>query len=173
VALVCAGAAAILAWATRKRSLGIGIGATALLLPALVGASVPAFVRYAESRSSRVLASGIPSLPEDAEIACLRVFPSALPFYLDRRFVLVSDDFSELRSNYVPWALARGKGRPSSLLLPEELEGWLASRRSAVYLLAGEDERARLLALAAKRGVAVNELAPELWGALLPPPGGN
>lgn len=173
VALVCAGAAAILAWATRKRSLGIGIGATALLLPALVGASVPAFVRYAESRSSRVLASGIPSLPEDAEIACLRAFPSALPFYLDRRFVLVSDDFSELRSNYVPWALARGKGRPSSLLLPEELEGWLASRRSAVYLLAGEDERARLLALAAKRGVAVNELAPELWGALLPPPGGN
>lgn len=171
--LVCAAYCAALAIARRRGRLGPAIAAHALLLPALLGAGAPAFVRYAEGRSSRLLAARLPVLPPDTEIACLRAFPSALPFYVDRPFVLVSDDASELRSNYVPWALARGAPRSAGLLHPDQLQGWLASRRGPVYLLASKDERRTLDAIAAARGVDVTELAPELWGAWIGRPSGS
>lgn len=155
------------------RRLGAAVAAVALLIPALLVAVAPAFAGYAEARSSRLLSGQIAALPEGTEIVCLRFFPSALPFYRDDRVVLVSDDASELRSNYVPWALARGGPRPPALVHPDTFPAWLASRRGPVYLLASDDMRKTLVAIAAERGVPVTQLAPRRWGALLPAPTGS
>lgn len=173
VAGVSAAFAVVVTVARLRQRLGVALVALALLLPALLVAGAPAFLRYAERRSSRVLAARFPAIPPETQIVCLRTFPSSLPFYLDHSFVLVSDDVSELRSNYVPWALTRGAERPPALLHPDELAGWLASRSTPVYLLTSKAMRRTLDALAASRGVAVTELAPEQWGAFFEPASGS
>ena len=106
-------------------------------------------------------------------MACLKFFPSALPFYLGQPVTLVSDDASELRSNYVLFSLPRSSGTPGRLVRSHELSAWLASRTGPVYLLASDDMRQALDAIASDRGVGVTKLAPERWGVLLQPPAGS
>ncbi len=160
------GVAALLA--RIRASLPAAQACLALLLPALLLAAAPAFVVYAEARSSRTMARQILQHTQDLDVACLKCFPSALPFYLQQPVTLISDDATELRSNYVLFVSARDAALPPSVVQPERLPRWLAGRRRPVYLIAGKSEQQALVAIARERGVAVTQLAPDYWFALLP-----
>ena len=166
VCFVFVAAAAAARW---RRSAGAAIACLALLLPALLASAAPSFVAYAQTRSSRGVARTILALDPETEVACLRCFPSALPFYLGRPVTLVSDDASELRSNYVLFRIGRDGALPPGVVPTGALEAWLAGRSRPVYLIAGKDARQALAAIAAGRGVGVTQIAPRLWAALLPP----
>jgi len=155
------------------RSVPVAIACLALLLPGLLTVAAPSFEAYADARSSRAMARRILELPPATEIACLRCFPSALPFYLGRPITLVSDDASELRSNYVRFSIARDAALPPGIVPLGQLQSWLAGRSHPVYLLASDDDQKTLGAIAAERGVAVTRLSPSYWAALLPPAAGS
>ncbi len=173
IAIGCAAFTLAALAARLSRRVAAAVACLALLLPALLLPSLPALAAYADARSSRVLAAQIPPLPPGTEVACLKCFPSALPFYLGKPVTLVSDDASELRSNYVLFSLPRRSDRPERLVRSNELAAWLASRTGPVYLLASDDMRQALDAIASDRGVGVTKLAPERWGVLLQPPAGS
>jgi 4-amino-4-deoxy-L-arabinose transferase-like glycosyltransferase len=144
--------------------------AAALSVPLLLlTANFEILPRYADTRSARALAGRLPSLPKDAEYACLSCFPPGLPFYLKRLVTLISDDGKELTSNYVLFSLASGKPWPERIVSYDRLESWLQSRDHPVYLIAKYDKHAALDALAAARGVAVADIGAGHWAALLPP----
>ena len=125
--------------------------------------------RYADTRSSRALAARLPKLPENTEYACMSCFPSGLPFYLKRLVTLISDDGKELTSNYVLFSLASEKPWPERIVPYARMESWLESRDHPVYLIAKYEKRAALTAVAAARGVSVNDIGAGHWAALLPP----
>ena len=166
---VCAVFVIAAAAARWRRSAPAALACLALLLPALLVATAPSFSAYAEARSSRAIARTMLSLPPEAEVACLRCFPSALPFYLGRPVTLVSHDATELRSNYVLFRIARDRVLPPGVVFEGDLDAWLAGRERPVYLLADEDGQQALAAIAAARGVGVRQVAPRYWAALVPP----
>jgi len=149
------------------------VAALVLLLPALVLAAAPGAVRYADARSSREVAARLGPLGPTTEVACLHCFPSALPFYLERPVTLISASGAELRSNYVERTLAAGGTWPRRIVPRAELASWLASRETPLLLLADEDTRVTLEALAVERSLAVDRVADELWALRLPPAGGR
>lgn len=169
VVIVCATFVVAVIAARIRRRTAMAIACLALLLPSLLAVTSSSFTAYAEARSSRVLARALLRLPAVTEVACLRCFPSALPFYLGRPVTLVSDDASELRSNYVIFRIARDGALPQAVVSTARLPAWLAERGGPVYLLADEDGQQALGAIAAARGVAVTQIAPRYWAALLPP----
>jgi hypothetical protein len=173
VALVCGGFFGLALAARLRRSVPLAVACLALVLPALLGVTARGFAAYAEARSSRALAHQILELPRGTDVACMRCFPSSLPFYLGRPVTLVSDDASELRSNYVDFRVTRDGIPPPGVVRRDGLEAWLAGHREPVYLLASDDEQQALAAVAAERGVGVTQLAPGLWAALLPPSAGS
>lgn len=173
IAVVSAALMGVALIACLRRSLPVAVACLGLLLPGLLVVAEPSFAAYGEARSSRALARQILELPPSTEVACVRCFPSALPFYLGRPVTLVSDDASELRSNYVRFAIARDGALPPGIVPLTELGAWLAGRRQPVYLIAGEDDAQALGAIAAERGVGVTKLAPRYWAALLPPAAGS
>lgn len=129
---------------------------------------------YAESRSSRSLAQSIPAnLPPDTEIACLKCLPNGLPFYLKRLVTVLTDDGTELTSNYVLFKLNSAESWPERVVPLDQRDQWLATRTHPVYLLAKNKNVARLRAMAAGYGVDVTELGSGYWAALLPPSGGH
>jgi hypothetical protein len=127
--------------------------------------------RYAQTRSSRSLAESIPTaLPPDTELACLKCLPHGLPFYLKRLVTVLSDDGTELTSNYVLFTLNSGKPWPERIVPLTERDHWLATRTHPVYLLAKERNLEMLNAIAANYGVDVAALGSGYWAALLPNP---
>ena len=128
--------------------------------------------RYADVRSTRAIAAKISALPSQAEIACFECFPSGLPFYLKRCVTVVSNDGKELTSNYIMFMLRKSVAWPSPLVPLNGLDRWLSGAKRPVYLIARANGREALGVIAARRGVALTELAPGWWGALLPAPGG-
>jgi 4-amino-4-deoxy-L-arabinose transferase-like glycosyltransferase len=173
VAAVCAAFLALALAAWLRRSLPAAIACLVLLFPTLLLAAAPALTTYADTRSSRALARQILELPRGTDVACMRCFPSALPFYLGRSITLVSDDASELGSNYVTFRVARDSTVPPGVIRRKALRAWLAGRTGPVYLLASEEEHQALAAIAAERGVGVTKPTPRLWAALLPPAAGS
>ncbi|HVM61821.1 MAG TPA: glycosyltransferase family 39 protein [Verrucomicrobiae bacterium] len=143
--------------------------ATFAVLPcAVLLAGRDGLQRYAESKSTRALAERISSLPAQAEVACLECFPTGLPFYLKRPVTVVSTDGRELTSNYILFMLTKSAVMPKPLVPVREFDRWLGGQDRPVYLISGKNGRATLDAVATRRGVAVTELAPGWWGALLP-----
>ncbi len=173
IAGVCAVWLAAAAASSLRRSIPAAVACLALLLPGLLLVTAPAFAAYADARSSQGLAKRIPELPEEVEVACMRCFPSALAFTLGRPFRLVSDDGSELRSNYVRFTHERTGTMPSGIVPLTEVRPWLAGAERPVYLLANAEDRNTLAAIAAERGRDVTQLAPNIWGVLLPPDTGR
>jgi 4-amino-4-deoxy-L-arabinose transferase-like glycosyltransferase len=91
----------LLAWATvvlASRRPVVTVGCCALFAPLLGAALLGPLTSYAEGRSSRALAARIGA---SDRVVCFESFPTALPFYLQRRIPLVSDTAHELTSNYV------------------------------------------------------------------------
>jgi 4-amino-4-deoxy-L-arabinose transferase-like glycosyltransferase len=128
---------------------------------------------YAQANSSQALAQGIPALPPRADLACLKCFPTGLPFYMHRRVVLITTDGHETTSNYVAFSLQRHQPWPEEIVPWEKREDWLASRDQPVYLLARQGQKAELESLAAQGSATVTEILPGWWGALLASPGGR
>lgn len=166
-------AIAVVAAAARWRRDARLAFATFVLLPcAALVVSAGGLERYADARSTRALASRISMLPPQAEIACFKCFPTGLPFYLKRCVTVVSNDGKELTSNYIMFMLGKTRPWPSPLVPVNEFDRWLGGENRPVYLIARKNERDALDAVAARHGVAVTELTPGWWGALLPAPGG-
>jgi len=103
------------------------------------------------------------------EVACLESFPCGLPFYLKRYVTVVTGNGAELTSNYILFTLKKVKPWPAVLVPLAERDHWLATRDSAVFLLANRHSRLTLDTVAAERKAEVTELTPGWWGAFLPP----
>ncbi len=136
----------------------------------LVNVNYPMLNVVFSAKSARALAHQIPAMPPQTELACLECFPSGLAFYLGRTATLITTDGSELTSNYIIYRLKTENPWPANLVPVAELNQWLASRNHPVFLLAKQGDRARLEAIAAGRGAAVQQLTPFYIGVLLPSP---
>jgi hypothetical protein len=108
-------------------------------------------------------------LPPQTEVACLECFPNGLAFYLSHTATLISRDGGELTSNYILSTLANSPQWPAQIVRLSDFEGWLASRKTPVYLIVRQKARTKLEGIAAARGAVVQPLSPEFWGAQLPP----
>jgi len=128
--------AAVLA-ANRRAVLVIGCGA--LFAPGLGLALLGPLTPYAESRSSRVLATYVDPA---AEVVCFDTFRTSLPFYLGRPIVLASDSGAPLTSNYVRARRPDLRGRPS--LVSERAVTRLLGATDQPYVLASRWNAARL-----------------------------
>jgi 4-amino-4-deoxy-L-arabinose transferase-like glycosyltransferase len=127
--------------------------------------------RYADASSARRLARALPAPPAGTVVACLECFSVGLPFYLGRPVVYITQNGHGLTSNYVRYALRRGRRWPTVLVHLDDRDRWLADQARPVYLLARPHTRALLDDIAAPRGLAVREVRPGWWGALVPPAG--
>jgi len=144
--------------------------ATFLVLPfALLTVGFGGLKQYSEASSARALAARISDLPAQTEVACLESFPCGLPFYLRRYVTVVTGNGAELTSNYILFTLKKVKPWPTVLVPLAERDHWLATRDSAVFLLANRSSRLTLGTVAAERKAEVTELTPGWWGAFLPP----
>lgn len=124
-------------------------------------------------KSGRAVAEGMPKLPADTELASLDCFPNGLAFYLGRTLTLISADGGELTSNYILYHLKNNPQWPQNIVPRAKFDGWLASRRTPVFLIMKQKHKAKLEALAESRGGTVQELTPSYAGVLLPPRGGS
>ena len=129
---------------------------------------------YAEGKSGRALADALPPLPANTTIACLRCFPTGLPFYRKQLVNVISDNGDELTSNYIIFTLKKTKPWPAGVVPLDERDQWLAARQQPVFLLSSRKNTLNdLKAIADARGATVTNLLAGWWGALLPAPGGQ
>ena len=129
---------------------------------------------YAQSRSSRSLAEHISAtLSPAAEVACLHCMPSGLPFYLKRLVTVLSDDGTELTSNYIVFTLNSGQPWPEIIVPTTQRHHWLAARTHPIYLLAKKDRLTELKDIALAHGAEVVALNADYFAALLPTPSGK
>jgi 4-amino-4-deoxy-L-arabinose transferase-like glycosyltransferase len=124
---------------------------------------------YSEASSSRQIARGIPALSPNTQVVGLACFPPGLPFYLKRNVTLVSRDGGEITSNYVTFTLRKTKDWPETIVPLDHWDQWLASQKSAFFLLADRRSHDMLNALALEKKAEVREIAPGWWGAMIPP----
>ena len=171
ILLAAFGLAALMAhW---RRDARLGFLCLALFPPLFVNLNLGLFEMGLAAKSGRTVAERMPALPADTELASLDCFPNGLPFYLGRTLTLISADGGELTSNYILFSLKKDPHWPQNIVPRAELEGWLASRKTPVYLIMKQKNRPKLELLAASRGGTVQELTPAYLGALLPPRGGS
>lgn len=142
----------------------------AAILPALGICGFNNLAAYTAHRSSKDIAESIPQLPPGTEIASYQIYQSAIPFYLQRQITLITEDGSETGSNYIIYTLKKSPEWPPQMVRASQIEGWLASRTNAVFLVAGRGRTNELALIAAQRSVAPKQLANGFAGALLPPP---
>ena len=159
------------AWRTESARAALVAFAALPLLLMIVGFGP--WVREAERRSARSLATAVDSRAAGAEIVCVRCFPTSLPFYLGRTITVVSEIGNEITSNYIPFALERGAAWPRGLIRGRDLNARVASRRQPLFLLADDSlaqdsGRPELEALARAYDARVEAVAPGYVGVLLP-----
>jgi len=139
------------------------------LLPVtVIVLGVGAFRIVYESRSGRGVAARMGPLGPDTELAFYHCFPAGLPFYLRRTALLITNDGSELSSNYALYALRGSVRWPEGVMPTGDFASWLRERRHPVYLIVNESERGWLEDLARPRGSALEKLSRRYYGALLP-----
>ena len=142
----------------------------AAILPSLGICGFGNLAAYTAHRSSAEIASSIPKLPPETEIASLQIYQSALPFYLQRQITLITNDGGETGSNYIIYTLKKSPQWPPQMVKASQLGDWLASRTNPVFLVAGRGHTNDLAAIATERGITLTPLAFDFAGALLPPP---
>ena len=156
-----------------RRSVAMGFLCLALFAPLSLHANASVFEVIFDAKSSRQLARQLTSLPAETELACLECFPNGLSFYLNRTATLISHEGEELTSNYIISCLKNEPRWPPQIVPVAELDNWLASRKSSVYMIARESDRKRLESIARASKVPVQPLWSGYLGAYLPPPGGS
>jgi len=156
--------------ALARRSSTLCFLSFALFLPVCGSTSFGVLKVIFDAKSGRRVAERMPPLPAETELACLECFPNGLPFYLRRTATLISRNGAELTSNYIIATLEKSSEWPNQIVPLSHFEAWLGNRRKPVYLIVRKNGLHKLQDLAASRGTTVQQLAPELWGAPLPPP---
>jgi 4-amino-4-deoxy-L-arabinose transferase-like glycosyltransferase len=151
-----------------RRSAPLCFLCMALFTPLLINLNLDMFEVVFEAKSGRRIASQLTTLPPGTELACLECFPNGLTFYLNRTATVISRDGSELTSNYIISYLEKEPRVARQIVPLAEFDDWLASRKTAVYLIVRQWEQEKLNALAARRGATVQLLGPDFVGALLP-----
>jgi hypothetical protein len=120
------------------------------------------------AKSGRRIARQLAALPPQTEVACLECFPNGLPFYLGHTATLISRDGGELTSNYILSTPEKSPQWPAQIVRLSDFDGWLASRKTPVYLIVRQNGCNKLEGIAAARGTTVQPLSSEYWGAQLP-----
>jgi 4-amino-4-deoxy-L-arabinose transferase-like glycosyltransferase len=162
---------AIAAFAVRAwRAVRLAVAVFALPAILFLSAGFGTASRYAEASSSRALARAISPLPPGGIVACLECFAVGLPFYVRQPVIYITQrGRGGLTSNYVRYRLKRDRTWPATLVRLDDRTQWLGRQTAPVYVLTREHARSLLEDIAAARGVAVVELRPGWWGALIPP----
>ncbi len=159
------------AWLARwRRSPSLCFVCLALFPPLVAIVGLGAWDVIFDAKSGRRLAGQLSALPAETELACLECFPNGLPFYLNRTATLISQDGGELTSNYILYSMKSHSQPPRQIVPLADFEGWLASRKTPVYLIARQSNRDKLETIAASRSAHVQPLSPAYLGAQLPAP---
>ena len=142
VAFALGGLAAL--FARRRELVLIGLTIPVIAVPALAN---PLMHALGERRSAKSFAAELdPHLTPDTEVIGVEAFTGSMAFYLRRPITIVSEDGSELTSNYILRRYARYVGRPASPLEPlRYFERSLGSMEPRVYVLHRKDARRRTL----------------------------
>jgi len=155
--------------ASVRRNSWLAFAAFVLIAPLTGSAAFGGLKSYAESRSSRVLVQQFAPLPAGTEIACLDKVPTALLFYLKQPIYAVCDSGYELSSFYIGFKHKQTHSWPSVMVPRAKFAAWVGKQNHPVYVLAEEDGRAELEAVAAEHHAHIKELPPDHWGALIFP----
>ncbi|MBE3087973.1 MAG: hypothetical protein IMZ71_02495 [Chloroflexi bacterium] len=124
-----------------------------------------------DAKASRQVARQFPALPPHTELAGLACYPNGLSFYLGRTMTLITADGRELGSNYVLFMLKNRSPWPENLVPLADVETWLATRSTPVFLIVRQTDRANARSVVATKGAVVQELSRDYLGILLPAPG--
>jgi len=121
----------------------------ALTLPviAIPLAADPLMHALAQRRSTKSFVEELrPHLTPQTEVIGVEAFTGSLAFYLERPVTLVTEDGSELTSNYIVRRYERFVSSPASLLKPlPYFEQSLANAAPRVYVLRNSDGKRRAL----------------------------
>ncbi len=160
--------AAVVALVSRK--LVAAVVSFGLLPVSLIVLSFDGWRAYAEAHSSRELASSIRALaPAESTIVCLECFPPGLAFYSSLPLRLVTEDGTEMTSNYIPVFLSQPDPWPREVIHMSRFTALLSGTRGAVILLAKRDRWAALDRVARARNKRVHELSEKFRAVVLPP----
>lgn len=169
LAMVLPLAAALGIWGGLRYRVGAMILFFALIPVLIILLGSGAFRIVYESRSGRDIAARIGPLDPDTELVFYQCFPAGVPFYLRRTAFLVTNDGSELSSNYAVYALRNTIRWPDRVMPPTNFNQWIRQRGAPVYLVVNESERDWLGRVAGPLGASVSKLSRRYYGALLPP----
>jgi len=154
-----------------RRSAPLCFLCLALFPPLCMNVNVGVLDVIIDAKSGRQIANQLADLPAGTELACLQCFPNSITFYLGHTVTLISRDGSELSSNYIIYSLKPGTHWPKQIVPLADFNKWLGSRKTPVFLI-GHD-REQLEAVAAARGVSIQPLPLDYFGAQLPVPTGH
>ncbi|MGZ8779425.1 MAG: glycosyltransferase family 39 protein [Thermoanaerobaculia bacterium] len=142
IAFALGGLAAL--FARRRELVLIGLTIPVIALPALAN---PLMHALGERRSAKSFAAELdPHLTPDTDVIGVEAFTGSMAFYLRRPITIVSEDGSELTSNYILRRYDRYVANPASPIKPlPYFERSLGSTEPRVYVLRSNDARRRAL----------------------------
>jgi len=155
-----------------RRSVTLCLLCFALFVPVAANAGMGIIDVVFNLKSGRPVAGELLALPAGTELACLKCFPTGMPFYLRRTATLISSDGAELTSNYIIYSLKKNPQWPKQIVPLTDFDTWLAAQKVPVYLMVYQSERNQLEAIAAARHATVQNLTSGYYGLQLPAPGG-
>lgn len=134
----------VVLFARRREILLVALTVPAIVLPF---AAYPLMHAIGETRSARSFVAEMePYVTPRTEVIGVEAFTGSLSFYLRRPITVVSEDASELTSNYLLRRYERFATQPQSTLKPlPYFERSLASNRFRIYVLRRKDAARRHL----------------------------
>jgi len=141
VAFVLGGLVAI--FAKRRELALIALSLPIVALPLLTN---PLMLGIAERRSAKSLATALkPHLAPDTQVIGVEAFTGSLMFYLERPIIVVSEDASELTSNYLMRRYDQFARNPYSPIKPLSYFGQSLGTCCPMYILRNDDAKRRAL----------------------------
>jgi hypothetical protein len=142
IAFVVGGAIAL--FAKRRELALVALTIPVIALPAL---SDPLMRALGERRSAKSFVAELePHLNARTEVIGVEAFTGSMAFYLERPITIVSEDGSELTSNYILRRYEMFSTNPASTLKPlPYFERSLSSNEPRVYVLRNKDAERRAL----------------------------
>jgi 4-amino-4-deoxy-L-arabinose transferase-like glycosyltransferase len=134
----------IVAWLSKRRELTLA--ALALPMIALPLLTQPLMLGVAERRSAHAFVTELrPHVTPQTELIGVEAFTGSLAFYLRRPVVVVTEDASELTSNYLIRRYAQFTSNPASPLKPLPYFERSLETCCPVYILRNNDAKRRAL----------------------------
>ena len=134
----------VIAWLSKRRELALA--ALALPIIALPLLTQPLMLGVAERRSAHAFVTELrPYVTPQTEVIGVEAFTGSLAFYLRRPIVVVTEDASELTSNYLIRRYAQFTSNPASPLKPLPYFERSLETCCPVYILRNNDAKRRAL----------------------------